>query len=152
MADGNLVLCTLEGEIAIISKQGSLLRVLDESSGVHDALVLNAQTDREGGLWLALGNGITRMEMPGPFTRFQEARGINGAIMAVLRHQGKLYMGGDQGLFVRVNAGGKAISPLFVKQENIEGQTWDLLSTPEGLLIANHFGLSRDELLDRLLW
>ena len=76
-----------------------------------------------------------------PFTRFQKTHGIDGTMMCMHRHNGKLYAGGAQGLFVWSDAEDQKTAPLFVKKNGIEGQTWDLLSTPEGLLIANHFGI-----------
>ncbi len=141
LPDGKFAIGTLSGEMGIINEQGDLLRIVDKNSGLQDVFVLDAQTDREGGLWLALGNGISRMELPGPFTRFQKAHGIEGTMMTVLRHQGNLYGGGAEGLFKWSDVGDSKTTPLFVKVDGIENQTWDLLSTPEGLLIANHFGI-----------
>jgi hypothetical protein len=101
LPDGTVALATHGGGAVIFDPagSGSVRQVLDKTSGLKNDTVLDLFCDRQGGLWLALNNGIARMEMPAPLTFYDETSGLHGGSNAIIRHQNTLYVATDIGVF-----------------------------------------------------
>jgi hypothetical protein len=86
---------TLRGGAAVFDRDGRLLHLFDEN--LPGKNVLTAARDREGALWLGLGEGMVRAEIQSPIRLFGKV-GPNGTAT----HQGEVYAafasggGGDQ--------------------------------------------------------
>jgi len=59
------VVATLRSGALLLSRQGKLQRVLNEKSGLTSDSVTFAYPDKEGGLWLALVSGVSRVQDAG---------------------------------------------------------------------------------------
>ena len=139
---------TFGGGVVLITPGGGIVRVYGEDVGLtlgDDALGL--MPDRQGGLWVALQNGITRLDLFPQLTGFSERDGILGSPNAVAEHGGTIYAGTDVGLY-RQTPGHLGIpggdGPAYSRFERVGGfawdrmQIWDLQSTPAGLVVAAH--------------
>src|SRR5690606_16067135 len=94
------VVTTLGGGVVLLSEGGRLVRDYREDAGIAaDDLVLNARLDRQGGLWLALNNGIRRVDVQTPLARFDLVHGLQGTVYDVIRHDGVLFVGTASGLY-----------------------------------------------------
>src|SRR5690606_8392834 len=142
------VVTTLGGGVVLLSEGGRLVRVYREDAGIAAAdLVLNARLDRQGGLWLALNNGIRRVDVQTPLTRFDLVHGLQGTVYDVIRHDGALFVGTASGLYRLVSGtpgmGGEG-RPRYARFEPIPGipeQVWAMLSDAAGLLVATNDGV-----------
>ena len=65
---------------------------------MQDESVYAIYTDRKGTLWMALDNGISRVESASPFTQFTTQSGIKTTTITVNRFKGVLYTGTTNGL------------------------------------------------------
>ncbi len=104
LPDGSYALATRLRGLLIVDRQGRLLRRIDRAAGLQDNYVHAVVADRQGGLWLALQTGASRVEIASPFSVFDEASGLEQEWRAVVRHEGSLYVRGYAGL-VRRDAG-----------------------------------------------
>ena len=139
LSDGRLAVATLRGGLFLLDAQGHLLRRLTRSSGLNTNVVLALYQDRQRGLWLATGNGVTRVDVDSPLTHFGERSGLQGAVLDLVRHQGTLYAGTTEGLFrLAAGAGGNAH---FEQLPKVPGQNWSLLSFGDRLLSAGNEGV-----------
>ncbi len=142
---------TFGGGVALVSPSGTLLRVFGADVGLtlgDDALGL--MPDRQGGLWVALQNGITRLDLFPRYTVFEERDGLIGSPNAVADYAGTIYVGTDVGLY-RQASGRLGVpgprGPDYARFERIGGfpwermQIWDLTSTRAGLVVAAHDAL-----------
>ncbi|HLO67739.1 MAG TPA: ATP-binding protein [Holophaga sp.] len=141
LPDGRFAVGTLMGGLLALDGQGRLEPILDGPGGLGCDTVLAAYRDREGGLWLAMDEGIARVEYPDPLTRFGAQRGLRSHVLSLARHQGILYAGTSSGLY-RMDPGG-AGGPAFRQVAGISGQTWSLLSLGGDMLAANYTGVYR---------
>ena len=54
---------------------------------------ISAVRTLQRGLWLALNDGVTRVEATSPLSHFDEAHGVANVVNTLVRHQGTLYAG-----------------------------------------------------------
>ncbi|NBC16887.1 MAG: histidine kinase [Bacteroidetes bacterium] len=141
---GYFALATLGGGVFVIDRQGRLVRVLDQRSGVPDGFVNHVYADHQGGLWMALHNsGVARVDSPSQLTQFDRDLGLDGLIYRIVRHRGRLYVGTGAGLFylkqhpVRPGDGPRS---RFVKVPGLP-PVWSMVSLEEGLLVATTEGI-----------
>jgi signal transduction histidine kinase len=142
------VVGTFGGGAVLLDAAGRLLRVYREDAGIApDALVLDARLDRQGGLWLALNDGLLRVDVLTPLTRFGLAHGLRGTVYDVVRHGGALFAGTSTGLY-RLVPGAPSLGgdgqPRYARFEPVAGipeQVWALLPDAAGLLAATSDGV-----------
>ena len=86
---------------------GKILQVINRDVGLQDESVYGMYFDRKGSLWLALDNGISRVETSSPLTTFGIQSGINTAVLSIKRFEGTLYLGTTNGLLRLNQSNGK---------------------------------------------
>ncbi|HEX5755045.1 MAG TPA: histidine kinase dimerization/phospho-acceptor domain-containing protein, partial [Arenimonas sp.] len=137
LPDGRLLIATLQGGVYLLDREGRLLQRIGREQGLPSATVLAAASDHQDGLWLALDNGLARVEGSARISYFDATQGLAGRVMALHRHDGELYAATGSGLF-RMQRGAPA---RFAAIDGIRSQTWDLLSVGDELLVANNEGV-----------
>ncbi|MEW9624211.1 ligand-binding sensor domain-containing diguanylate cyclase [Rhodanobacter geophilus] len=137
LADGRLAAGTLRGGLFLLDAEGHLLRTLTRSSGLTTNMMLAQFQDREGGLWIAAGNGISRIDVGSPLTHYGERSGLPGGVLALQRHAGVLYAGTAEGLY-RLASGTDAH---FEPVQQVPGQIWGFAEVDDQLLVASSDGV-----------
>ena len=148
LPDGGYAFGTFQGGVYFLEADARLRGRLDKSRGLQDNTVLAMFVDRQGGLWLALDRGLSRVETDLPLSRFDERSGLNGAVLSLHRHRDVLHAGTAQGVF-RLQAGTDA---RFAAIAGLRGQTFAFLSVGDDLLVGNNDGtfLVRGDLVTQL--
>ncbi len=98
LSSGFLVFGTGHG-VVVLDKNGRLCQVVNKSSGLRNDLVLNIFVDKQQGLWLALNNGIARIETPSPYSRFKDISGMDSFVESIIRYNGTLYSTAERGIY-----------------------------------------------------
>jgi len=133
-----LALGTLRGGLAIVDRQGNLIRQIDKAAGLADNILHHAFADDQHALWLALNNGLARVEPNSPFTFYDEQSGVKTATAFILRHRGLLYLATSLGVSY-LHAAEREFRPV----SGIATQSLALLSVDEMLLAATNEGVYR---------
>jgi signal transduction histidine kinase/ligand-binding sensor domain-containing protein len=146
LSNGHVALATLRGGVAIIDQAGKLQQVLNKAAAIQDDNVKFLFPDRQGGLWLAMDNGLSRVEAPSPFSVFDERAGIKGAVESIIKHQGTLYVATRLGVFYLqprlIGPAGNVLVPQrFMPVSGIAAQSWSLLAMGNILLAATGDGV-----------
>lgn len=125
------VICELpNGYKAFGTKQNGLIitdsilnikQVFDKKSGLQDNFVKNIYVDKQLNLWLALDNGVTKIEYFSPLTQYDERMGLQGVVLAASYLNDELYVATSQGLFYFDNS-------KFTRIEEIKYQVFDLVN------------------------
>lgn len=97
--NGNYAIATSKGGTAIIDSKGNLVQILDKNSNVQSDSHTNMVLDNRQALWLTLNNGITKAEINSQISYWNDASGVKGNVLSILRYHGTLYVGTWQGLF-----------------------------------------------------
>ena len=149
LADGRWALGSILGGLLLLRPDGEIDQVIDTSVGLADNFVNGAMVDREGSLWLALNNGLARIEVASPLSVIDRRAGLEGSIYAVARHLGKLWVGSAAGLFTTEGAERAVGDPtvpewgLPVRVRAVPGpppSVWSLLSVDRDLLVGTADG------------
>ncbi len=139
LPDGRLVLGTRRSGGYIYSPEGKLLEVISRREGLADDEIKQLFIDPDDGLWVATRRSITRRVISRRSVLFDERHGLDGAVHALVMHQGNIYVGTDVGLFLGSLGYGVAYF------ERIPGvsRIHTLTDTDNGLLFTDndHIGL-----------
>jgi hypothetical protein len=99
LADGRWALGTILGGLLLLRPDGAVDQVIDTAAGLPDDFVTGLVADREGSLWLALNNGLARVDVASPLSVLDRRAGLLGSLYSVARHRGDLWVGTAAGLF-----------------------------------------------------
>jgi signal transduction histidine kinase/DNA-binding response OmpR family regulator len=142
LPDGSFVLATRRRGALIVDREGNLIRQIDESAGLQENHVHGVLADRDGGLWLALQSGVSRVDVSSPFAIFDEDVGLEREWREVIKHQDTLYVRGYRGLFASVSSTPTATSTRrFTRVPEIEAPVWATAVAGNRLLATSKDGV-----------
>src|SRR5690606_23100349 len=87
-------------------------------------------------LWLGLDNGISVVNLYSPFNEYIDKLGKLGVVYAAMKHDGYLYLGTNQGLFIRKAEGTEG----FKMIKGTEGQVWSLQQVHQTIFCGHNSG------------
>jgi len=138
---------TLGGGDVVIDSSGKLVTVINKKSDLPDESINYQFLDAQQKLWLATNNGISRVDINSPVTKFNDKNGLEGTVQAFTRHNGKLYVATLAGVYYL--SGEITSTPTEIDQPQfkkiIEGECWDLYDFKSGnksvLLVVSNDGI-----------
>ena len=119
--------------LLILSEEGILIQELNQEKGLSNNTVLSLFEDQYSNLWLGLDNGINLINRSSGFKEYIDVNGQLGSIYTSSLHKGYLYLGTNQGLYVKKRKNNEK----FKLIEKTEGQVWNL-TTIDGTLFCGH--------------
>ena len=146
--DGSFAFATMRGGVAIIDKDGRLLRLINTKNGLSSDVIYDVFPDKQGGLWFAMNEGISRVEILSPFTLITKKNIGNAYISSLYRYNNKLYATNSFGLFYFDES-----TSTFNSIGNITSGGQNFLSVDNTLLAATNtviYKIDKDNLPKRL--
>jgi signal transduction histidine kinase len=134
---GDYAFCTTLSGVVIIDKEGKLLQVLDESSGLPDYQYSFVGAAGLSSLWMTHAVGISRAEILSPISYFNKSHGITAVVTDLKIFNESLYITTLKGFF-QYNEKNKQ----FVKLSDGFTQEFHGLSIDNNqLLVVGHDGI-----------
>ena len=133
LSDGSFALGTVSKGIFIVTKEGKVKYHITQNKGLSNNTVLSLFEDSDKNLWLGLDNGINCINIQSPVRSFVDNTGILGTVYTSIVHQGKLYIGTNQGLFFKTFGSNDDFQ--FIT--GTKGQVWSLYEN-QGTLFCGH--------------
>ncbi|MBA5629681.1 helix-turn-helix and ligand-binding sensor domain-containing protein [Moheibacter lacus] len=133
LSNGNYALGTVSNGLYITDHQYQTLYHIQQSEGLSNNTILSLFEDENHNLWLGLDNGVDCINLDATILSYDDNNGILGTVYASILFENKLYVGTNQGLFVK--AYGKPDD--FQLVENTKGQVWSLFAF-DGTLFCGH--------------
>jgi len=126
---------TIQDGIIITDSHGNVIQNINRKKGLQNNTVLKVYADKSGDLWLGLDNGIDYININSPITFLKQSDEIGAGYTSII-HKGKLYVGTNQGLFVK-EWDNKNQNNNLKMIPNTSGQVWSL-GLHDGVLICGH--------------
>lgn len=126
---------TILNGLIVIDREGNIIHQINKKKGLQNNTVLDLFADRSGNLWLALDNGIDYVTVNSPVAFIRSADGFGAGYASVI-HNGKLYLGTNQGLYVS-DWPQRESSNDFKMISGTYGQVW-YLGVHNGVLLCGH--------------
>jgi len=133
--DNYIAFGTIQDGVYILDEYGTIIQHINRLTGLQNNTILKTYADREQNLWLGLDNGIDYLNINSPITFIHESDGI-GAGYACIINQGKIYLGTNQGLFVK-DWENEFSETKFRLIPGTNGQVWHL-GVYDGILLCGH--------------
>jgi ligand-binding sensor domain-containing protein/DNA-binding CsgD family transcriptional regulator len=134
--DHHFVFGTILDGIVITDTEGNILQHINRNKGLQNNTVLSVFPDNKSNLWLGLDNGIDYVEINSPLSFITENAGLGTGYCSRI-FQDKLYLGTNQGLYVKAFYNFSSDEEPFELLENTAGQVWSL-DIFDGQLICGH--------------
>jgi hypothetical protein len=99
LKNGNIALGTQNAGLFVLDKEGYLLNHLDKNSGLMGLTINYIFEDSQMGLWLAMNNGVARVDLFSPFSVIDDRMGLEGSGYSSLKIDDVVYLGTNNGLF-----------------------------------------------------
>ena len=119
LENGGLGWGTVGKGVIQIDSEGNTVNTFDQNNILMNNTVLDLFLDESGNIWAGLDYGISQIDLESSFRSFQDNRGEIGSVYASYEEAGDLYLGTNQGLYLRKNGENK-----FKIIEGTEGQVW----------------------------
>ncbi len=139
LRDGRLAVGTMDDGIAIVSRDGRLDAVINESSGFNSTYILPLLCDRDGDLWVGSRGAIVRISVESRSTVFdRRANFPRQPAVKLGRFGGRLVLANAQGIYTLDET-----SRQFSWSAFAGGGLYDFHADSKGLLIAGYRGVKR---------
>ena len=135
LQNGQVVISMITGGLRVISSSGNILYPVKSEGEVQDSQVSFIFNDRDNNVWLALNDGIVKINTPSPISKFDDDSGLKGEVTAIGRFQGKIFVGTLYGLFYIENNA-------VVRAPGFFGSCLAFQQSGNSLLIATNKGLA----------
>ncbi len=136
IGDNQFAFGTILGGVIISDLDGNIVKHINRRMGLQNSTVLNIFSDSDQNLWLALDNGIDFLAINSPLSYIADFEGLGTGYCSRV-FDGNLYLGTNQGLFVKPFSSSQNTDENFELVENTAGQVWSL-DEFDGQLICGH--------------
>lgn len=136
LENGGYVLGTISNGVLFLTKEGKIDYQIEQKNGLSNNTILSVFEDIEGNVWLGLDHGINSINTKSPVRIYRNNNSPLGTVYASIIHKGKLYLGTNQGLFVKEYGSDEE----FTFIENTQGQVWGLTVINDELFCAHDSG------------
>lgn len=136
---GHFVFGTILNGIIISDLDGNIVQHINRDKGLQNNTILSVYSDKENNLWLGLDNGIAYVKINSPLSFISDDVGLGTGYCCII-FQGKLYLGTNQGLFVKSFSDFSDNKLNFELIDNTAGQVWSLDIFNEQLICGHNSG------------
>lgn len=135
---GEIIIGTITDGIVIFDREGRLLSKFNTGNGMQNNTVLGIASDIFNNIWIALDNGIDFISKDTHFLFQKEYIQDIGSVYDLSYFEGKLYLGTNQGLFVR-DSGSVFLDFRLIPE--VQGQVWFCQKIHDQLLVGYNGGI-----------
>ncbi|MBD3165677.1 hypothetical protein GF324_03700 [bacterium] len=139
--DSVYTLCSEKNGVAFFDDTGAVTHVMNKERGLSDNGPLSVYEDESGSLWVTSNYGLSRIDQGAPLSYFDERMGLRGNVIKLSRHNGRLYVATDQGLYLLKERGRSEDLPRFTQVGGVNVWTWCVASAHGELFISTYYGL-----------
>jgi signal transduction histidine kinase len=99
LRNGGFAFATLASGLIITDPYLKELYRIGRESGLQINMALNVFEDTHGSIWVALNNGVSRVEMPEYVRYWDQNSGLEGTVQGIKEHLGRIFIGTSNGVY-----------------------------------------------------
>jgi len=103
--DGTIAIATRNGGVVWLDRDGSLLQIFTEDSGLISNTVYGLLQDKKGSLWVATINGLSRIDLQLPFRHFDSRHGFLDTANRITSRNDTIFVSASRGVYMRDSKG-----------------------------------------------
>ena len=123
LSNGNIAIGSVGKGLFVVDPKGNIVLEINQSQGIQNNTILSIFEDKDQNLWLALDKGVSLINLNSPFKIYTDTSGLLGTVYASSIFKNYLYLGTNQGLFVKDLSLKKGTFKLI---SGTGGQVWQL--------------------------
>ncbi|SDS30520.1 triple tyrosine motif-containing protein [Gramella sp. MAR_2010_147] len=135
LENGGIVMGTVGKGVVQLDANGAIVNIFNQENILMNNTVLDLFLDDSGKVWAGLDYGISSIDLNSTFRSFQDNRGEIGSVYASFEINGNLYLGTNQGLYLRKEGRNN-----FQLIKGTEGQVWFIDSVGQNILCGHNNG------------
>ena len=136
---GKFIIGTLRNGFYIISNQGKRLAHFNKNNGIGNNAIRKVFKDNNDNIWLGTESGISYLEPAENLKYLIDTKGNYGTVYSSFLNDSLLYLGTNQGLFVK-NIKNPFSEPKLV--DNSTQQIWEIDKIDSQILVGSDKGVS----------
>lgn len=136
LINGNIALATQRGGVAVIDRNGKLVKFLNQNSGLPTNVAYDVYPDKQGGVWIATNEGIVFSEINSPLSIIPAEGQLRSRVTSISRYDNKVYVANDIGVLILEH--GKSEFELI---KGSDKPAYQLLNFNNKLFAATNWGL-----------
>jgi ligand-binding sensor domain-containing protein/DNA-binding CsgD family transcriptional regulator len=130
---------TILGGVIVCDSEGRIIQNINQKNGLQNNTVLSIFAGSDNNLWLGLDNGIDFVEITSPVTNISDISEL-GAGYCCKVFNGNIYLGTNQGLFVKPFDNFSKNTGEFELVKNTAGQVWSMEIFDDKLICGHNLG------------
>ena len=138
LRNGGWAIGTILNGTYILDHAENLQYQINRANGLQNNTVLSMLEDMDGNLWLGLDRGVDFVALRSPLTFFNDQTGKIGTVYTAAQWSDRLYIGTNQGVFVRNDVQNSDVG--FQLVEGTQGQVWNLQVFDNQLICGHNTG------------
>jgi serine phosphatase RsbU (regulator of sigma subunit)/ligand-binding sensor domain-containing protein len=99
-SDNNYAFATQRGGLVIINREGALIKIINEKSGLQSNICFEIFADKNQGIWLTTEYGINYLKEPSSLSIYRNSGDLKTITNAVIRHKDEIYAATEIGAVV----------------------------------------------------
>jgi ligand-binding sensor domain-containing protein len=131
-----IAFATLTGGIVILNLDGTIDRIITQKDGLNTSAIYELFVDDEEILWAATNNGISKININNPLTKYSTIHGVDGTIDHLATINDYIYAGSTEGLFYLdrpENDNFISVPKIDRVYDLVEYRDYFVVATPQGL-------------------
>lgn len=129
LKDGSIAFATRLGGIVRTNQKGDILNIISEETGLISNTVYGIYEDRNGSVWAATINGISRIDFGVPLRVYDKRSGLDEGIFSIAQHNGEFIFGSSTAIYHSNGSGS-------IEKYPMNGICSDLLESTANLFAA----------------
>jgi len=137
LSDGSFALGTIRRGIVLVSAQGQRLAVIERKHGLLHESINDIVADNQQGVWVALNEGLSRINAPSAFSRYGESEGLYGGVNDIAQWNGTYYVATQRGIFRKSGSTFLPVKDSVACMSLVTTERTLLAATTEGIFAIN---------------
>jgi len=126
MKNGHFGFATQRSGTIVTDESFTILYHLSKDAGVMNETHSFLYEDRTCNLWIAMDNGICKVNAQSPLSNFNDFQGIRGSVLDVVRCFNRIFVATWQGVFYQNQHADESGKNIFTAISGIQSQAWDI--------------------------